>query len=1780
MAVTPRIAIVGIGGVFPGASDIEAFWGNILAGHDCATEPPRGRWLLPADDAYSPEIAPDKVNSRRACVVEDFQLDLHGIELDASLRNVLPGLDPVFHFLLHAGTEAWASAKTDQCDRSRVGVIIGNIALPTDASSAIADELLGAAFDKAVAEKLGLGNDSINSSPNSSTNVKTSPLNRNVAGLPASILAHALQLGGDAYTLDAACASSLYALKRACDELIAGRADVMLSGGLSRPDSLYTQMGFSQLHAISPSGRCSPFDQKGDGLVVGEGCGMVVLKRIDDALRDGDHIHATIAGIGLSNDIEGNLMLPASEGQLRAMRQAYRHADWSPLDVQHIECHGTGTPTGDAVELESLRSLWADSDPEKQAARAVIGSVKSNIGHLLTAAGSAGLIKTLLAIRDGVLPPTANFSNAIEGQGFADGTFEVLAKPREWQALGDVPRRAAISAFGFGGINAHVLLEEWNERVGAGTGKGVRVSSPSPVERDAEPIAIVGLDIAVGPWNTASKFAAPFATNGRSSGDRVPTAPNRWWGHVNTDQYRGHFMDSVKVPLGRFRIPPNELAAMLPQQLLMLQMAANALDDAGIPNATSHVKSGVFIGIDLDPNTTNFHFRWSMQGRIARWMQAIGLSLDTQDIEYWIQQWRDASGPPLTADRTMGNLGGIVASRVARAFRVGGPSHTISSEELSGLHALKVAVDSLQQSEIDTAIVGAVDLAGDLRSAISYGEQCRDGGRHHDIAFADGAAALILKRLSDAQRDGDHVHAVIDQISDQAFGEQRDGTATAKAASPTPWGFAGAAHEFLRFVAGVIGVPDGQVSRDSSGDQIRFTGSNSTGSKVEVVMHKEDVEGSKKAPSAHPWQENRHLEVPVGGLSFDPPVPNLPATPMPAPPKTATPSSPASSPPSTLTPQEPSTESPMNVPTPLIEQAGLMVTNAAAVEVASVETQSAFLRQADLAASLVAEASAFLSTLGSGAIAIAPPATAIATAPENAPTLPPVTAQTVALDREQCLEFAIGSIGRVLGESFAEIDSYPTRVRLPDEPLMLADRILEIEGEAGSLTHGRVVTEHDIHPGAWYLDGGRIPTCIAVEAGQADLFLSGYLGIDFRTKGLAVYRLLDAVVTFHDALPGEGKTIHYDIRISEFFQQGDTYLFRFEFDATVDGRPLLTMRRGCAGFFSQEELNAGKGVVKTTIDTQVLEGTIPSDWQTLAPMPIAGQTEAYTDGQVDALRRGDLVTAFGDKFTGLGLQDPVKIPSGRMTLVHRILKLDPQGGRFGIGQIVGEADVHPDDWFLTCHFIDDKVMPGTLMYECCLHTLRVYLMRMGWVGEADEIVYEPIPDESSQLKCRGQVLDTTKKVLYELTLKEVGYDDDGTPFVLADALMYGDGKPIVQMKNMSVRLSGLTRDRVESLWRERSETLPIQVDSQSEKQPAIFDFDSIYAFGNGKPSDAFGDRYKVFDNDRRIARLPRPPYQYLDRITSIKDCEQWKLATGGVIEGQYDVPSDAWYFDANRQPEMPFAVLLEVALQPCGWLAAYLGSALTSDTDLSFRNLGGSATQFLPVTRDTGTLTTRIKITGVSQSAGMIIQHYDLQMRSAQGEVYQGSTYFGFFSADSLADQVGIRDADTYQPTAEEIARAEVFAIPAGPSFPDAIWRMVETVDHYDPAGGPHGLGFIRGSTAVHADAWFFQAHFYQDPVWPGSLGLESFYQLLKVAAARRWGDVGGSVAFRTPTLGAKHEWIYRGQVLPTDEKVTVQAVITAIDDQNRTMLANGHLIVDGRVIYQMVDFGIQLFVD
>ena len=321
------------------------------------------------------------------------------------------------------------------------------------------------------------------------------------------------------------------------------------------------------------------------------------------------------------------------------------------------------------------------------------------------------------------------------------------------------------------------------------------------------------------------------------------------------------------------------------------------------------------------------------------------------------------------------------------------------------------------------------------------------------------------------------------------------------------------------------------------------------------------------------------------------------------------------------------------------------------------------------------------------------------------------------------------------------------------------------------------------------------------------------------------------------------------------------------------------MRDGCAGFFTAAELDAGKGIVRRALDLRPRTGSLPADWQELVPMAQEAYDAASSTGSATATWQA----ASARCSTGLDVARPLTIPGGRMRLVHRVLELDPRGGRYGLGLIRAEADIHPDDWFLTCHFVDDRVMPGTLMYECCLHTLRIFLLRMGWVAEAEGAAWEPVPGVASRLRCRGQVLETTRIAAYEVSIRELGYRPE--PYAVVDALMYADGKPIVEITNMSVRLTGTTKEQLAALWRGKpAATLPPR--TRSERREKLHRAATKAAPSTPRADPGLQQRQTVRGIRRTvpglrqtavIARLPGPPTSSSTGSPQVTG-EPWRMA--------------------------------------------------------------------------------------------------------------------------------------------------------------------------------------------------------------------------------------------------------------------------------------------------------------
>jgi acyl transferase domain-containing protein len=451
-----RCAIIGLACLFPGAPDLEAFWQNIESGVDAISDVPEGRWDKQFYDPASLEV--DRFYCRRGGFVDAYA------EFDPLRFGVVPksaaSIEPDQLLTLRVGFDALRDAGYAErpFPRDRTGVVLGRgnyigagvlnleqhvrllpqiLQTLTDLFPDLPAQALEAARSR-LKEKLAYYG------PDAAAGM--------IPNLLASRLANRLDLHGPAYTLDAACASSLLAVEHACTALASGGMDMMLAGGVHLTHDLTFWATFCQLGALSRAGIARPFARQADGILAGEGIGVAVLKRLDDALEAGDRIYAVIEGCGASSDgRSGSLVSPAVAGQLQALEKAWMQAGLCRDSIGLLEAHGTGTPAGDAVELETLRTFFGQST----GARPVVGSVKSMIGHAMPASGIASLIKASLAIHHGVLPPTLHCEDP--NPLLHETRFRVIGQAETW-AQPPQERVAAVNAFGFGGINAHVVL--------------------------------------------------------------------------------------------------------------------------------------------------------------------------------------------------------------------------------------------------------------------------------------------------------------------------------------------------------------------------------------------------------------------------------------------------------------------------------------------------------------------------------------------------------------------------------------------------------------------------------------------------------------------------------------------------------------------------------------------------------------------------------------------------------------------------------------------------------------------------------------------------------------------------------------------------------------------------------------------------------------------------------------------------------------------------------------------------------------------------------------------------------------------------------------------------------------------------------------------------------------------------------------------------------------------------------------------------------------------------
>lgn len=516
------IAVVGMACRFPHAKDLTSLWRVVSTGEVTFEDIDDGRWKHSAFFEPNDVRAVDKTYVRKGAFIDGVE-EFAALHYGLAPRRVQV-MDPQHRLVIEMTRQALQDAGYDSrgYDKSRTGVFIGaSVSEYKDLMTARhrAQQTINGEFGDSLtsteAEALKAGVADV--APARAFTIAGSLLN-----MIACSVAQTFDLNGPAMSIDAACSSALVAIHEATINLRARQCNVAIAGGVYlnlNPDNL---IGFSRIGAISPSGVCRPFDARADGFVMGEGVGLVVLKRLEDAQRDGDRIYAVLKGTGCNNDGRGEgPMTPRPEGQREAMWRAHADVDFPVESISYVETHGTATTVGDVVEVGALKHFFNERAGKTLSQPFCnLGSIKANVGHTMSAAGAAGFIKTCLMLHHGVIPPQPSAEQLNPRLDLERSPFMVAAEAKPWS----VPvRRAAVSSFGFGGTNAHVLLEQAPDSLSQRSGERgpslFLLSAPNPsllsshAREIAEQVALHSLD----PADVARTLAARQAFDSRAA---------------------------------------------------------------------------------------------------------------------------------------------------------------------------------------------------------------------------------------------------------------------------------------------------------------------------------------------------------------------------------------------------------------------------------------------------------------------------------------------------------------------------------------------------------------------------------------------------------------------------------------------------------------------------------------------------------------------------------------------------------------------------------------------------------------------------------------------------------------------------------------------------------------------------------------------------------------------------------------------------------------------------------------------------------------------------------------------------------------------------------------------------------------------------------------------------------------------------------------------------------------------------------------------------------------
>ncbi len=2318
-----KIAVIGISCLFPGASNPEEFFENLLEKQDgtskaTATEMGQDPSLYLGEKKGTP----DKTYNVRGGYIRGFEFDASGFKLpEAQLK----GLDSVCQWPLHTAREALRDGGyLDNPEAlKKTGLILGNLSFPTRSSNQHFIPLYHKKLEELAASALQGGKINF-----SDAVASDNPDNAWISARPTKIISEALGLKATHLALDAACASSLYSVKIACDYLLTGKADLMLAGAVSAADPFFVSMGFSTFQAFPEGERSYPLDKNTQGLVYAEGAGFFLLKKLDRAQADGDYIHAVIEGIGLSNDGKGKFILsPNPVGQKVSYERAYAKAACDPKDVAYIECHATGTPLGDVTELESLDSFFGPLGHKP-----LVGSVKSNFGHMLTAAGMGSMLKMIMSMKAGQIPATIHVKEPLRSQnGVIDGD-SIVNETITWPKKGHL---GAVNAFGFGGTNAHAIFS-----------LNTKENRKDGETYTTKPLAIIGLEATFAGAKNISEFEDAIY---KGKDLKVKAPETRWQGLGEAPM--GGYQESLDFDYFKYKIPPNEQDPLIPQQLLLLKVADQAIHDAGLKEGSN---TAVIVAMETDPTLHRFRARIELAWRVEQALEEKGTPLDATEKVALKKSLMDSLHNSVGVNQFTSFIGNIMACRVSSLWDFSGPSLTISAEENSTAKAIEVAQLWLSRGEVESVVIGAVDLSGSFEQFEITKENVKNlSFIDEKLSLGDGAGAIVLQEAEKAEKESAQIYAKINEIipledtadlSDIEYVEfSGHGTApsftgdklsvTAGSASsnvghsvaagqmaglvklalmikkgflppalnapkvaPENFFFDHSARPWLNFeqrkaslfhlgegacridleagsgltAKATAGIKAGpylfclrgdlaeeltklkaeatkntplfdlakscyygsrknkgksmvlvagstedllseigqalqafEMGRDFSSPKgscyfekpvkgkltfvypggfnsypglhrdllYKFpdlwnlpqsytsdpanlfrsdlifpktaqpmseeeereylkslapqavamfeTGINSSilltalfrslfqlepdtalgysmgevsmtfalggwestdemtkylkdepvfkqrlagemgvaqeawgvhevnwkgysvqataevmteklkdvqkvhlliinsptevvlggdGEALDAFLAKEKFEfraiplhdiihcdlvkpeydqlkklhttaipnppkvdfftaaGYKKTEitseqiatniadmyittldfpklvnnayeagsriflelgprmSCSKWidqilDSKEHLSIGVnqkgqddfkgiskalsqlwalgydlelqalfgpeelaaktarsfvqkvliGGQTMETPQIKT-AAPKPAPvaPKPVAPAAskpvavkPAVAPPKPapvkvvapplapvapkpvapvaakiMPPPKPAAVAKPNTYVPPMTQTRPVTAVSPVTREPNMTQMNALDALFDLHQGIHRNHSAFLEfrrasmeeltgliqlsqALGGNASPMLPSSghaysqpASMTQAATSQPFAPQVAAQAAPeviapkkspsqlayppvahpgpkvdciWDEADLMEFACGKIENVFGPEYAVIDTYGPRVRLPMPPYLLANRVTALNATRGEFKPSSIVTEYDVPTNAWFCVDGQIPWAIAVEAGQCDLMLISYLGIDFEAQGEYLYRLLDCTLTFKGEMPKEGDRMRYEIQINSFAKQDKNLLFFFEYKCFVGDELVHTMTDGCAGFFNEEGLSKGKGVIRTNKEIKFRASVQKGGFTPL----IQNNKTSFSDDELLSLCRGQIPRCMGPQYEQGGRNQGLRFSSEEFLMLSSITKVNQTGGLWGLGEVTAVMDLTPDSWFFPCHFKDDSCLAGSLQAEGCVQLLEFYMIYLGLHDGCTDARFRPIHSLPNKVRCRGEVGPGDPRLEYRMEVIEIGLSP--RPYAKANVDIILNGKVVVDFQDVGIELIEKA-DELASLPAAvpaAAQVVAPQVADPNRRMD--YNDQAIVEFAVGSLGKAFGPDYNIFEG-KLSQRNPNGQLQLVSRVPEFNGV-QGKFEKESTLISEYDVFAMDWYFADNPTGVLPYSVIMEIALQPCGVIGALMGSPLVfPKTDQRYRNLDATATMYGSPDLRGKIITCKVWLHSTSKAQDTLIQKYSFELLADGVKFYDGKTTFGYFTQKALSNQLGLDvgklkplwieetgAASTTYNLSDEAGCPVYTAKPAQPNL--KVGRGQH--NYLDQAqvvagGGKHGKGYVSGMKKIVNNDWFFPFHFKDDPVMPGSLGVEAICQAIKTFAL----DQNLGAKFTNPMFDhaiGSAEWKYRGQIIPENDVMSLEAHVTSIEEAagHTTIWAEASLWKDGLRIYEVPKIGIQI---